>query len=101
MDMVDDNFFTGSTPHIHSYASIMSGTYQDPPCGTLGINWYQSTAASPTPQLIDTTIFIDNKVKRTLTVFPSDGTKANVYNMSFEVYLIEFPTVKIGRTAYI
>ena len=88
MDMVDDTFVTASTPHTQSYASILTGTYQDPLCGTLEINWYQSTAASSTPQPIDTSIFRDNKVDKTLTVLTSDGTKANVYALSFEVYLI-------------
>jgi len=62
--MVDNTYFTMATMNSQSYYSILSGTVSNYPalyCNHNEISWYQTTGANPTAQLIDTTVFIDDK----------------------------------------
>ena len=102
--MLDDTYLTTTTAHIQRYASILTGTTNDidSNCGALGINWYQTTPSNPTPVLADSSVFSQDNIFSELNVFTSDATKVNVYTIMYEVYMVEYPTVKSSlQTAFI
>ena len=102
--ILDDTYLSTTTKHSQSYASILTGTTNDIglSCGAFGINWYQTTSSNPTPVLADSSVFSQDNILSELNVLTSDATKVNVYTILYEVYMLEYPTVKSSmQTAYI
>ena len=102
--MLDETYLTTTAAHSQSYSSILTGTTNDmgANCGAFGINWYQTTPGNPTPVLADSSVFSQNNILSELNVLTSDATKVNVYTILYEVYMVEYPTVKSSmQTAYI
>ena len=102
--MLDDTYLTTTTKHSQSYASILTGTTSDMglSCGAFGINWYQTTPSNTTPVLADSSVFSQDTILKQFNVYTCDSAKVNVFTIMYEVYLVDYPTVKsYMKTAFI
>jgi hypothetical protein len=102
--MQDDTYLTTTKTHSQSFTSILTNTTNDmgAVCGAFEIRWYQVTLTDTTPVLADSNVFYPDPILKELNVSTDNPAKVNVYTVMYEVYLLDYPSVKSSmKTAFV